>query len=116
MLVGVARRLQALLRGSDVVARLGGDEFVVVAAGLSGDADAQAIDRKLLDGFREPFVAAGGPAAPSASPSATRSRALDGRDANGLLQRADAAMARRQTEPAAVPDARPGHRRPFRRF
>ena len=91
VLVGVARRLQALLRGSDVVARLGGDEFVVVAAGLSGDADAQAIGRKLLDGFREPFVAAG-EACRIGITIGYALAPLDGRDANGLLKRADAAM------------------------
>lgn len=91
VLVGVARRLQSLLRGSDAVARLGGDEFVVVASGLGGDADAQALGRKLLDGFREPFVAAG----QSCRVGMTIGYALaplDGRDANSLLKRADAAM------------------------
>ena len=91
VLVGVARRLQALLRGSDVVARLGGDEFVVVAAGLSGDADAQALGRKLLDGFREPFAAAG-EACRVGITIGYALAPLDGRDANGLLKRADAAM------------------------
>jgi diguanylate cyclase (GGDEF)-like protein len=91
VLVGVARRLQALLRGSDTVARLGGDEFVVIASGLAGDADAQALGRKLLDGFGEPFDAAG----QSCRVGLTIGYALaplDGADASSLLKRADAAM------------------------
>lgn len=93
VLVGVARRLESLLRGSDTVARLGGDEFVVVASGLAGDGDAQALGRKLLDGFREPFVAAG----QSCAVGLTIGYALaplDGDDAISLLKRADAAMYR----------------------
>jgi diguanylate cyclase (GGDEF)-like protein len=91
VLVGVARRLESLLRGSDTVARLGGDEFVVVASGLASDADAQALGRKLLEGFREPFVAARQPC----SVGLTIGYALapsDGDDALSLLKRADAAM------------------------
>ncbi len=91
VLVGVARRLQSLLRGSDTVARLGGDEFVVVASGLAGDADAQALGRKLLEGFREPFVAAGRPCAVGLTIGYALAP-LDGHDADGLLKRADAAM------------------------
>jgi diguanylate cyclase (GGDEF)-like protein len=91
VLVGVARRLESLLRGSDTVARLGGDEFVVVASGLASDADAQALGRKLLDGFREPFAAAG----QTCTVGLTIGYALaplDGDDAISLLKRADAAM------------------------
>ena len=91
MLVGVARRLESLLRGSDTVARMGGDEFVVVASGLASDADAQALGCKLLDGFREPFAATG----QTCSVGLTIGYALapsDGDDALSLLKRADAAM------------------------
>lgn len=91
VLVGVARRLQSLLRASDTVARLGGDEFVVVASGLAGDADAQALGRKLLDGFRAPFTAAGCPCAVGLTVGYALAP-LDGHDADGLLKRADAAM------------------------
>jgi diguanylate cyclase len=91
VLVGVARRLESLLRASDVVARLGGDEFVVVAGGLRGDAEASALGQKLLDAFHQPFQAAGqlcrvgGTIGYALAP-------LDGRDAPSLLKRADAAM------------------------
>ncbi|MGE4050644.1 MAG: diguanylate cyclase [Piscinibacter sp.] len=91
VLVGVAQRLRSLLRASDTVARLGGDEFVVVASGLAGDGDAQALGRKLLDGFREPFVAAGQPCRVGLTIGYALAP-LDGRGADELLRRADEAM------------------------
>ncbi|TXC66619.1 GGDEF domain-containing protein [Piscinibacter aquaticus] len=91
VLVGVARRLRLLLRACDTVARLGGDEFVVVAEGLAGEADAQALGRKLLEGFREPFMAAGQPCAVGLTVGYALAP-VDGRDADELLKRADAAM------------------------
>jgi diguanylate cyclase (GGDEF)-like protein len=91
LLQRVAERLRALLRASDVVARLGGDEFVVMACGLPADADAQRLGRKLLDGFAVPFEVDG----QRCDIGLTIGYALaplDGRDAIGLLKRADAAM------------------------
>lgn len=91
VLVGVARRLQSLLRASDTVARLGGDEFVVVASGLASDADAQALGRKLLDGFQEPFLAGGQPCDVGLTIGYALAP-LDGDDAVALLRIADSAM------------------------
>lgn len=91
LLAGVARRLESLLRASDTVARLGGDEFVVVAAALPGDAEAQALGRKLLDAFQRPFKAAGQECRIGLTVGYALAP-LDGRDALGLLKRADAAM------------------------
>ena len=91
LLIAVARRLESLLRASDMVARLGGDEFVVVALALPGDAEAQALGRKLLEGFTPEFelgsqrcrvgLTIGYALAP-----------LDGHDAATLLRHADASM------------------------
>jgi diguanylate cyclase len=91
VLVGVARRLEALLRASDVVARLGGDEFVVVASGLGGDTEATALGQKLLDAFHQPFQAAGQLCRVGLTIGYALAP-LDGRDAASLLKRADAAM------------------------
>lgn len=91
LLIGVARRLQAQVRANDPVARIGGDEFVVVATGLPGEAEAEKIGQKLLAAFREPFAAAGF----QCRVGLTIGYALcpdDGRDLQGLLKRADAAM------------------------
>jgi diguanylate cyclase (GGDEF)-like protein/PAS domain S-box-containing protein len=51
-----ARRLGALVRGSDLVARLGGDEFAVALAGLRDVAAAQAIADKVLVAAHTPFA------------------------------------------------------------
>ncbi|MEO5696868.1 MAG: diguanylate cyclase [Burkholderiaceae bacterium] len=91
VLAGTARRLEAVLRASDVVARIGGDEFVVLASGLRSDAEADALGQKMLDAFRQPFEAAG----QTCRVGLTIGYALaplDGREPIGLLKRADAAM------------------------
>ena len=91
LLVQVGQRLKRQLRHGDVVARLGGDEFVIMATGLSGEADALALGRKLLDGFSQPFDVPGD----TCRVGLTIGFALaphDGREAEDLLKRADAAM------------------------
>ena len=111
LLLQVAKRLQSLLRSSDVVARLGGDEFVIVAGGLPGDVEAQSLGRKLLEGFRLPFDVA----RQSCPIGLTISYALSpqhGHDAVSLMKCADAAMyagkeagrncLRRSSEPAVL--------------
>lgn len=91
LLVAVARRLEGLLRNSDTVARLGGDEFVIVATRLPGDAEAQALGRKLLAGFQLPFQIAGQECRVGLTVGYALAP-LDGSDALSLLKRADAAM------------------------
>jgi diguanylate cyclase (GGDEF)-like protein len=91
LLAGIGRRLKEQVRGSDLVCRLGGDEFVVVAAGLSGPADAEAVGAKLLLSVREPFEIAGRPT----RVGMTVGYALSPQDdatLDGLMRRADAAM------------------------
>ena len=91
VLVAVARRLEGLVRHSDTVARLGGDEFVIVATRLPGDVEAQALGRKLLAGFQQPFQVAGQECRVGLTVGYALAP-LDGSDALGLLKRADAAM------------------------
>jgi diguanylate cyclase (GGDEF)-like protein/PAS domain S-box-containing protein len=52
----VARRLQSIMRPSDMVARLGGDEFIVVANCLHGPQAAAIIAEKLLSALKAPFT------------------------------------------------------------
>ena len=55
MLQGVATRLRAALRESDIVARLGGDEFVVVLPVVSNRQQVEEVAQKLIGSLREPF-------------------------------------------------------------
>lgn len=91
LLVAVAGRIRAQLRHADMVARLGGDEFVVLAHGMSGEADAWQLGRKLVTAFREPFNLAGSQCSVGLTVGFAMAP-LDGSDATGLLKRADAAM------------------------
>lgn len=56
VLIEVARRLRASVRGSDVVARLGGDEFVVVLPEAPDPAVAEAVAAKLLQALAQPLA------------------------------------------------------------
>ncbi len=87
----VAQRLRASVRAGDAVARLGGDEFVVMAHGLTNEAQALELGRKLVDAFRAPFALD----ERTCSVTATIGYALapaDVNDAGALLKSADAAM------------------------
>jgi diguanylate cyclase (GGDEF)-like protein len=91
LLVQVSRRVRGVLRGTDVVARQGGDEFVVMVAGITGEAAAAIIGRKMLDAFREPFLVLGH----TCNIGLTIGFAIapqDGTSAGDLLRQADAAM------------------------
>jgi diguanylate cyclase (GGDEF)-like protein/PAS domain S-box-containing protein len=55
VLQGVATRLRAALRESDIVARLGGDEFVVVLPVVSNRQQVEEVAQKLIGSLREPF-------------------------------------------------------------
>lgn len=56
VLCEVARRLENVLRESDLVARLGGDEFVVLIEGGDCSQTALVVSEKLLNAFNEPMV------------------------------------------------------------
>jgi diguanylate cyclase (GGDEF)-like protein/PAS domain S-box-containing protein len=55
LLRGVAERLQACLRETDLLARLGGDEFAIVQSGSRPRADAVALATRLIEMFEQPF-------------------------------------------------------------
>lgn len=55
VLVGRARRLRRLVRGSDVVARMGGDEFVVLLEGVAEQTSLHERLQFLLEGVARPM-------------------------------------------------------------
>ena len=54
LLISVARRLTATLRGYDIVARFGGDEFVVLTS-VRNDSDIHDVTQRLQAIFAQPF-------------------------------------------------------------
>ncbi len=96
LLVIVAGRLQAMVRGSDTVARLGGDEFVVLSTDLGHGADealrnATLIADKIRVALAEPCLIAAVQHPCSASVG-VKLFTGDEADADGVLKQADAAM------------------------
>ncbi len=55
LLIGVALRLQTLLRPGDTVARLGGDEFAILANGIESPSDATRIAERIHEELRNSF-------------------------------------------------------------
>lgn len=91
LLIAVARRLKANVRGTDVISRLGGDEFVVMSCRLHSEQQAREIGEKLLKAFDDPFALA----QHTCRIGLTAGYALapqDGLNAITLLKCADAAM------------------------
>ncbi|WP_298990040.1 EAL domain-containing protein [uncultured Pseudokineococcus sp.] len=91
LLVLVAERLTAAVRGSGLVARLSGDEFVVVDE-LADDARAAAVAERLIEVLTAPVVLQDLEIVVSASVGVARSVAGEG--AERLLHRADVAVHR----------------------
>jgi diguanylate cyclase (GGDEF)-like protein/PAS domain S-box-containing protein len=91
LLKGLARRLRAALRQSDLLVRISGDEFVIVLEDLEGDGGPDRVAQKVLDEVLRPFAIEGH----DVQVSGSLGYALypeDGADAETLLKNADAAM------------------------
>lgn len=91
VLVEIARRIEASVRGGDTIARLGGDEFVVLLPGLSQVDEYQATVERLLVLIAKPIEIENRPLTISASIGVSICPA-DGRDPDILLHQADQAM------------------------
>jgi diguanylate cyclase (GGDEF)-like protein/PAS domain S-box-containing protein len=91
VLVEVARRLSASLRGSDTLARLSGDEFVVLITEMHRWDDAREIGEALLERVAAPYLVKGCEVRLTVSIGVSI-YPDDASDATTLQQRADAAM------------------------
>lgn len=97
LLVGMADRLRAAVRGSDMVARLGGDEFAVLLGLDEGPGEAAAVAERIIAAASEPFEIEGHHVLISASVGLAVAPA-DGRVAEALLKSADIALYRAKSE------------------
>jgi diguanylate cyclase (GGDEF)-like protein len=86
-----AARLQSATRASDAVARLGGDEFAVVLGEIETEAQVRAAEARVRMAFIEPFTVAGAQISVDASVGGGM-WPDDGRAADELVRRVDAAM------------------------
>jgi cyclic di-GMP phosphodiesterase Gmr len=59
LLVKVAQRVAAHIRGSDVIGRISGDEFLLVLEPISSDGDLALIVDRILQELKEPFLIEG---------------------------------------------------------
>jgi len=91
LLIEVAQRLKACVRGGDTVARLGGDEFVLLLAGLSDVRECDQALSRVSASLVHPFSVGGEEVSISASIGVTL-YPNDGSDADTLLRHADQAM------------------------
>jgi diguanylate cyclase (GGDEF)-like protein/PAS domain S-box-containing protein len=91
LLVEVAERLRACLRGGDTVARLGGDEFVLLLLGLDSIQECRLALERILEALRRPMEVSGHRVEVSASIGVSL-YPQDNADADTLLRHADMAM------------------------
>lgn len=97
LLCEVSRRLQSVVRRSDVVARLGGDEFAILARPLDSKAELAAMACRIVDAIREPFVIDGQMVFVGTSIGITMSPD-HGDDVDTLMQNADLALYRAKND------------------
>lgn len=92
LLVEVARRLRACLRGSDVVSRFGGDEFVMLINDVKDTEDIAKIADKIVKSVGEPIANLDGHTVDVSPSIGIAIYPQDGEVIDVLLMHADAAM------------------------
>ena len=93
LLKSVAKRVRGILRGPDVVARLGGDEFAIIQSGVTTEAQAARLAKRVLRAIGEPHHVLGREVRVGASIGIILAPS-QGRDADELLKNADLALYR----------------------
>ncbi len=97
LLIGVARRLQSVLREEDLIARLGSDEFAIVQSDVTRPEDAALLAKRLLGANSDPYVFDGHTVMCGASVGIAIGPG-DGEDADKLLKNANMALSRAKSE------------------
>jgi diguanylate cyclase (GGDEF)-like protein len=92
VLVTAAKRMQQLLRESDVVARFGGDEFVIVMGQVDDAAAAREVAGRLVNSLRQPIPLAGGATARVGASVGIAMCCAGEETLSGLLNEADVAL------------------------
>jgi diguanylate cyclase (GGDEF)-like protein len=91
LLIQMATRLSACIRGHDLVARLGGDEFAILVMEDGGGSVAVEVAERVLNVLRAPFIIGGECLVVTVSIGVAQRRPETG-DAAELLRQADFAM------------------------
>ncbi|HWH85114.1 MAG TPA: EAL domain-containing protein [Burkholderiaceae bacterium] len=94
LLVEVAKRLTATLRGDDVVARMGGDEFVLMLRNVATPAQVESATRKLTQALAAPVNLPGGQTLRISASIGVALCPEHAGDSGALMRQADAAMYR----------------------
>ncbi len=97
VLILVAQRLRAAIRGDDLVARLGGDEFTVLLRSIADPSEIAVIAARIVASLAEPMSIEGHQIVVGCSVGVARAP-QDGADAETLLQYADLALYRAKAE------------------
>jgi diguanylate cyclase (GGDEF)-like protein len=93
----VSQRLRALLRHGDHVARLGGDEFAILQSGVTGPDDVSTLAKRVVETLAAPYQFQGHPMICGGSVGAAI-YAVDSRNVDDLLHKADLALYRAKAE------------------
>ncbi len=97
LLIEMAARLGAALRGGEILARLGGDEFAILQPGVDDAQAASRLAQDIVARARAPFLIAGRGVDVGASVGVALAP-RDGRDGDDLLVAADLALYRAKAE------------------
>ena len=92
VLVTSAKRMQQLLRESDVIARFGGDEFVIVLGQVEGAEAAREVAGRIVAHLSEPIPLTGGATAQIGASVGIAMCCATGETLGDLFKKADAAL------------------------